>query len=410
MALLCETLSHPQPVSYLHRMAINFGIDILLASSPSWKKDRIGLVTNHAATTKYSNPSREALLKEQFNIQKLFSPEHGLDVSGADGHEMKDGTDALTSLPIISLYSTKLAPSREDLEGLDIILFDIPDVGSRFYTYLWTMTHVMEACAANQKKLVILDRPNPVSGNMDLAEGPILDESLASFIGRWAIPVRHSCTLGELALYFNASRNMQYDLEVIKCEGWERNFFQPDWGTRFVPTSPAIQSFESMLLYPGLCLLEATNISEGRGTDYSFCCAGAPWIRGEAIAGILNEMGLDDLTVIPIKFTPTDTNSKYYQQLCGGVQLEVREPAFFQSVSYGLILIRLIKQMYPQHFAWAPYPTLVNPTGDQHLDKLLGIADSEQLFELPLPKFIAEITKITQCRGWKEAIHDYLLY
>jgi uncharacterized protein YbbC (DUF1343 family) len=391
-------------------MSIQFGIDILLASSPSWKNDRIGLVTNHAATTKDSTPSREALLKQQFNIQKLFSPEHGLDVSGADGHEMKDGVDILTGLPVISLYSTKLAPSKEDFDELDIILFDIPDVGSRFYTYLWTMTHVMEACAFHKKKLVILDRPNPVSGNMDLAEGPMLDESQASFIGRWAIPVRHSCTLGELALYFNASRNIQCDLEIIKCEGWERNFFYPDWGMRFVPTSPAIQSFESMLLYPGLCLLEATNISEGRGTDYSFCCAGAPWIRGEAIAGILNEMGLDDLTVIPIKFTPADKNSKYYGQLCGGVQLEVREPDFFQSVSYGLILIRLIKQMYPQQFAWAPYPTLVNPTGKQHLDKLLGMADSEKIFELSLPKFIAEITRITQCRGWKEEIKSSLLY
>jgi uncharacterized protein YbbC (DUF1343 family) len=391
-------------------MSLQFGIDILLASSPSWKNNRIGLVTNHAATTKDITPSREALLKQQFNISKLFSPEHGLDVSGADGHEMKDGTDTLTGLPVISLYSNKLAPSKEDFDDLDIILFDIPDVGSRFYTYLWTMTHVMEACALHKKKLVILDRPNPVSGNMDLAEGPMLDESLASFIGRWAIPVRHSCTLGELALYFNASRNIQCDLEIVTCEEWERNFFYPDWGTRFVPTSPAIQSFESMLLYPGLCLLEATNISEGRGTDYSFCCAGAPWIKGEAIAGILNEMGLDDLTVIPIKFTPSDKNSKYYQQLCGGVQLEVREPDFFQSVSYGLILIRLIKQMYPQNFEWAPYPTLVNPTGKQHLDKLLGIADSEQLFELALPKFIAEITRLTQCRGWKEEIEPYLLY
>jgi uncharacterized protein YbbC (DUF1343 family) len=350
------------------------------------------------------------LLRHEFNICKLFSPEHGLDVQGADGHAMKDGSDALTGLPITSLYSSKLAPSKEDLADIDMVLYDIPDVGARFYTYLWTMTYVMEACAVNQKKLVILDRPNPVSGNLELAEGPMLDESQASFIGRWAIPIRHSCTLGELALYFNATRNIKCDLEVIKCEGWERNDFQPGWSLRFIPTSPAIQSFESMLLYPGLCLLEATNISEGRGTDRSFCCAGAPWIKGEAIAGILNEMGLDDVNVTPFTFTPADSNSKYYQQVCGGVEMEVREPAFFQSVSYGLILIRLIKQMYPGLFEWRPYPTLVNPTGKQHLDKLLGIAGSEQLFELPLPKFIAEITRLTQCRDWKEEISGYLLY
>jgi uncharacterized protein YbbC (DUF1343 family) len=389
---------------------IRTGIDLLLTQHPSWKKERIALVTNHAATTHDLTSSREALLRHGFNIVKLFSPEHGLDVRGADGHEMKDGEDLLTGLPVTSLYSSKLAPLEEDLSGIDIVLFDIPDVGSRFYTYLWTMTHVMEACAAYKKKLVILDRPNPVSGNMELAEGPALDETQSSFIGRWPIPVRHSCTFGELAGYFNAGRNIHAAIKVIKCEGWDRNDFQPDWKMRFIPTSPAIQSFQAMLLYPGLCLLEATNISEGRGTDHSFTAAGAPWINGRAIAGILNEMGLDDVIVTPLSFTPADPNSKYASQLCGGVQMEVRQPAFFQSVSYGLILIRLVKQIYPQQFAWKPYPTLVNPNGAQHLDKLLGVAGSEQLFELPLPKFIAAITKLTQCGGWKKEIEGYLLY
>ena len=389
---------------------IHFGIDNLLSSSPVWKDQRIALVTNHAASTNHNNPSREALLKQHFNLTKLFSPEHGLDVQGADGHEIKDGYDVLTGLPIISLYSSKLAPSAHDLADIDIVLFDIPDVGSRFYTYLWTLTYVMEACSNAKKKLIILDRPNPVSGNMDLAEGPILDEVQSSFIGRWRIPIRHSCTLGELAKYFNIEKNIHCDLEIINCTNWERNQFQPDWGIRFVPTSPAIQGFESMLLYPGLCLLEATNISEGRGTDLSFCAAAAPWLHGNAIAGILNDMGLDDVEVTPVSFTPNDKNSKYYQQLCQGIQFEIREPHYFQSVSFGLLLIRLIKQMYPQQFAWKPYPTLVNPSGSQHLDKLLGISQSEELFELPLAKFIAEITKLTQCRNWKEEVGKYLLY
>jgi uncharacterized protein YbbC (DUF1343 family) len=389
---------------------IRTGIDVLLTQHPSWKNERIALVTNHAATTHDLNPSREALLRHGFNIVKLFSPEHGLDVRGADGHEMKDGEDVITGLPVTSLYSSKLAPGKEDLEGIDIVLFDIPDIGSRFYTYLWTMTYVMEACALHGKKMVILDRPNPVSGNMELAEGPVLEEAQSSFIGRWPIPIRHSCTLGELANYFNAKKNTKATIEIIKCEGWDRNDFQPDWKMRFVPTSPAIQSFQAMLLYPGVCLLEATNISEGRGTEFSFRAAGAPWINGNAIAGILNEMGLDDVIATPIKFTPTDPNSKYYNQSCGGVHMEVRQPAFFQSVSYGLILIRLIKQMYPQQFAWKPYPTLVNPAGTEHLDKLLGVADSEKMFELPLPKFIAEVTKLTQSRDWKREVNDYLLY
>lgn len=388
---------------------IRFGIDILLdSSSPTWKTDRIGLVTNHAATTNQLIPSRQALLEQGFNIQKLFSPEHGLDVLGADGHAMKDGTDGLTGLPIISLYSNKLAPSEEDLSDIDRVLFDIPDIGSRFYTYLWTMTYVMEACAAYGKKLIILDRPNPISGILSLAEGPILDASQSSFIGRWPIPVRHSCTLGELALYFNAAGDIKCHLEVIKCEGWNRTCFQPDWEIPFVPTSPAIQNFESMLLYPGLCLLEATNTSEGRGTPDAFCAAGAPWINGETLAAILADIASDDLYIIPCSFTPTE--SKYKGQLCHGIRMKVKQAAFFQPVSFGLMLIRLIKQLYPACFQWRPYPTLVNQNGRQHLDKLLGIPNSELLLELPLPKFIAEITKLTKCSEWEERVKRFLLY
>lgn len=385
-----------------------FGIDSLLQDSPYWKKSRIGMVTNHAATTFDLVPSRQALLQRQFNIQKLFSPEHGLDVKGADGHYIKDGTDALTGLPIISLYSNKLSPAKEDLADIDIILFDIPDVGSRFYTYLWTLTYVMEACAPLGKKLIILDRPNPVSGNLELAEGPILEEQQASFIGRWPIPIRHSCTLGELAMYFNATRNIRCDLEVIRCTGWQRNSFQPDWGIAFVPTSPAIQSFESMLLYPGLCLLEATNISEGRGTPMSFTIAGAPWIKGPALADQLNEMGLEDTNVKPINFIPA--TGKYMGQPCSGVEFIVTEPSYFQSVANGLLLIKLVQSLYPYHFEWAPYPTLVNPSGKKHLDKLLGITNSEDLFELPLPGFIAAIVKHTNCIRWRLEIGEYLCY
>ena len=169
---------------------IKFGVDILLQISPIWKNKRIGLVTNIAAVTNNNLPTREALLKNNFTISKLFSPEHGLDIVGADGHEIKDGIDELTGLPIISLYSNKLAPTKEDLEDIDIILFDIPDIGSRFYTYLWTMTYVMEACALHNKPLVILDRPNPIGGDINKAEGPMLDEiNCPSFIGRWDIPV-----------------------------------------------------------------------------------------------------------------------------------------------------------------------------------------------------------------------------
>lgn len=387
---------------------VQLGIDILLQQSPSWKKDAIGLVTNHAATTGSLQPSRKALLDAGFNIRQLFSPEHGLDVTGADGKPMPDGRDPLTGLPVISLYGPKLAPSEEDLSNIDILLFDIPDIGARFYTYLWTLSHVIEAAARFQKPLVILDRPNPISGNMQLAEGPLLEPANASFTGRWSIPVRHSCTLGELALYFNASRELNASIEVIWCVGWNRNSFQPDWGMPFVPTSPAIQDFQSMLLYPGLCMLEATNISEGRGTNRAFRAAGAPWINGQTLAGILNETGLGDLRVKATEFTPTE--SKYASQRCYGVEFEVTKPAYFHTVSSGLWLIKLIQSIYPQAFSWAPYPTQVNPSGKQHLDKLTGLSNSEALFKLPLQAFIAALARHTQCADWHEEIQSFLLY
>ncbi|MBW0176322.1 DUF1343 domain-containing protein [Sediminibacterium sp.] len=385
-----------------------FGIDSLLHTTPSWKGLRIGMVTNEAATTRLLEPSRQALLKAGFNIQVLFSPEHGLDVRGADGHAIKDGYDLLTGLPVISLYGERLAPTEAQLADIDLLLFDVPDIGSRFYTYLWTLTYLIETAAATNKKLVLLDRPNPVSGNMQLCEGPMLTEANNSFIGRWEMPVRHSCTLGELALYFNDTRKIHADIEVIRCENWQRDSFQPDWGIPFVPTSPAIQSFQSMLLYPGLCLLEATNISEARGTAYSFEAAGSPWLHAEVVADMLNNMSGGEITTATIQFTPV--HSKFEKQLCNAVHMKVDDRSCFNAVMNGMILIKLIKSLHPSQFSWATYPTSVNPSGKGHLDKLLGISNSEALFDLPVPAFIATITKYCRCKEWEEEVGENLLY
>ncbi|MDE3236818.1 MAG: DUF1343 domain-containing protein [Bacteroidota bacterium] len=384
-----------------------FGIDILIQQNPSWKQSRIGLVTNHAATTCQLIPSRKALLEKGFNIIKLFSPEHGLDSKGADGAKMKDGSDPLTQLPIISLYNEKLAPNEEDLKDVDLILFDIPDIGCRYYTYLWTMTHVLEACALHKKPLIILDRPNPLSGNMALAEGPFLDEkNCASFIGRWNIPLRHSCTLGELALYFNTTKNVGATLDVITCKDWKRQDFQPDWGISFVPTSPAMQHFNAALLYPGLGLLEATNISEGRGTTKPFSFAGAPWMEPKKLLLLLEQ----DKTVAVKEKELMPAESKYAYTNCQGIEFYVLQPENFNPVLYGLRFIKLVKELHPEHFSWNTYPTHVNPTGKDHLDKLLGKANSEALFEMPYDEFVKHIKSITTVTNWQEHISPFLLY
>ena len=216
------------------------GIDAFLARAEKYRHLRMGMVTNNAATTAAGVPSRLALLQAPCRITRIFSPEHGISVQGADGLRQLDTRDSVTGLPVTSLYGNKLAPSEEDLRDIDLVLFDIPDVGVRFYTYLWTMTYVMESCAQFNKPLIILDRPNPIGALLEHAEGPMLDEaSCTSFIGRFNIPLKHACTLGELALYFAANRFPGLDLQVEKAINYQRHH-QAERDFPFIPTSPAI--------------------------------------------------------------------------------------------------------------------------------------------------------------------------
>ena len=322
---------------------------------------------------------------------------------------MHDGIDELTDLPIISLYGKKLAPGEEDLYELDLLLFDVPDTGVRFYTYLSTLTYALEACAAANKRMIVLDRPNPISGKMELVEGPYLEEAAASFIGRWPMPVRHSCTLGELARYFNASKQIGAELEIIPCINWNRESFQPDWGSAFVPTSPAIQSFQSMLLYPGLCLFEATNLNEGRGTDFPFQVVGAPWLNNnKTLAAQLNSLMNEDLHAEAIIYLPT--THQYAGEQCRGLRFTVKDPDGFKPVFFGMLLLKMIKDSFPGDFNWHTYKTSVNPNGQKHLDKLLGIPNSEALYELSFPAFLRKITQLTATPSWKNEVEPCLLY
>ena len=387
---------------------ISFGIDEIIHQNPSWKTKRIGLVTSNAATTNNGALSRTALLQAGFNIVLLFSPEHGITATAPDGEAQQNSMDPITGLPVVSLYGPRCMPTTQDLENIEIVLFDIPDIGARFYTYLWTLTYVLEACALNKKECIVLDRPNPVSGNFDAAEGPFLEGTTSSFIGRWNIPIKHSCTLGELALYFNGTKKMGANLIVIPVKNWDRDSFVSAWGTDFVPTSPAIQNPNSMLLYQGLCLLEATNISEGRGSQYSFETAAAPWMQTNEITSFINQSFGDEIKASGISFTPT--SGKYANTLCKGIHFEVIDPAYCKPVFFGLLLLHIIRAKHPQHFLWEPYKTAVNPNGENHLDKLLGINNAQKLFDLPLPQFVATCTKITHTPNWQEQMIPYLLY
>ena len=353
----------PQPPPVL------FGIDILLTQAANYTAKRMALVCNNASLTSMGITNRVALLQKGFTLVKLFSPEHGLTATGEDGSFQNHTIDTATGLPVISLYGNNLAPLQKDLEDIDVVVFDIPDVGCRFYTYLWTMTYVMESCAASNKELIITDRPNPITGNLSLTEGPMLDEkNCSSFIGRYAIPVRHSCTLGELALYFAALKIKNLRLTVIPVQNWQRNQSR---GFDFIPTSPAIQNQHTALLYPGMGLLEGINVNEGRGTNQPFNCCGAPWINENDLQNTFAKANCPGISSQPITYTPD--NGLYANEICKGLQFFITDATAFRPVQTGIALIKSIIHLYPSHVTERLYPTVANPTGTGHLNKLLGI-------------------------------------
>jgi uncharacterized protein YbbC (DUF1343 family) len=358
-------------------------------------------VTNDAARLSNGLLSRVALLEAGVHLVKIFSPEHGIHVEGEDGKFQPSGFDPATQLPLISLYGNQLLPSSHDLENVDIVLFDIPDIGCRFYTYLWTLTYVMEACTALNKPLIVLDRPNPIGGEISLAEGPWLNETACtSFIGRWNIPIRHSCTLAELAKYFCATKMPALQLQVIACKHWKRNddvLKNEQW---FYPTSPAIWNLQTALLYPGTGLWEGVNVQEGRGTSFPFRQMGAPWVD-EKYIDLLNALDIKGVSITSVSFIPE--KGRYAGENCQGILLEVTDSENFRPVATGVALLQCLMQLYPDNISPEKYTTLANPGGENHLNKLLGI-----------PHAFEEISKgninTNIASEWSTMIAPFLLY
>ncbi len=388
-------------------MPLLFGIDRILQQQPDWKVKRIGLLTNDAAKTSTGKSSRLALQEQGFHLVKLFSPEHGITAEGADGAKIENAKDPITGLSIISLYGEKFMPTESDLIDIDILLFDIPDAGTRFYTYLWSMTYWIEAASKFNKHVFILDRPNPLGGSLSLAEGPMLDETISSFIGRFNIPIKHQCTLGELARYFNVTLNWNAQLSVIECSGIKREAQFYDWNKAWVNPSPALQNMEAAVLYPGLCFFEATNVSVGRGTPFSFEWIGADWLNIPAISMICQHILSEDFKIENLKL-PLIINGDVVETK--GIRIKVIDPYHYDAVLNGLLLLKLVKDAHPNDFKWMPYPTNANPTGENHLSLLLGIPDAEKIFDLPLQPWLQQLGKLLRVDEWREMIAPYLLY
>lgn len=393
---------------------VRYGIDLLLSGLRSELAGKsFGLVTNDAATTSAAyykvTPSRLALQQAELNLVKLFSPEHGLGAADVDGSEVEDSIDSLTGLPVYSLYGDSLRPAPEQLAGLDLLLFDIPDVGARFYTYIWTLSYVMEACAEASLPLWVLDRPNPLSGDLAYAEGPMLDEAnISTFVGRWNIPIRHSLTTGELARLWNQEKALGLELSVITLNGWERWQHWPATGNPFVPTSPSLPTYETALVYPGTCLFEGTNLSEGRGTAAPFRQIGAPWLDSGTIVDAFNAHELPGLVARPVQFIPNA--SKHAGQLCNGVMLHVLKAAQVRPVLAGFYLLADILRLQPQQFEWLAYPTAANQPGHGHFERLVGQLDIRETLTAQPDDLPQRCRRWTQNPNWEERVQPHLLY
>lgn len=315
---------------------------------------KIGLVTNHTGKNRDGRPTIDVLNKaDGVELVALFSPEHG--IRGSADEKVSDSKDGETGLPVYSLYGETRRPKPEQLKGLDALVFDIQDVGSRFYTYISTLGYVMEEAARAGLPVFVLDRPNPIGGLV--VEGPSADPDKLSFTAYHTIPVRHGMTIGELAQLFNQDRKINCDLRVIKMEGWQRTMWFDATNLMWVNPSPNMRSLTEATLYPGIGLLETTNVSVGRGTDTPFEVIGAPWIRGQQLAAALNQRRLPGVRFVPIRFKPTA--SVFKGEECEGFNVVITDRAAFRPVPIGIEIAVALRRLYPEQWKVEAYGRLL---------------------------------------------------
>ena len=323
---------------------LKLGIERLSEYRTIFAGKRVGLITNQTCIDAEGTPSA-VLLSRSAQLTALFSPEHGIQGNEREGASIGHSADPRTGLPVYSLYGNTKRPTPEMLKDIDILCFDIQDVGARFYTYISTMAYAMEECARHKKQFVVFDRPNPIGGAV---EGNMLELEYRSFTGYFPIVQRHGMTVGELALLFNTEYGVHCDLTVIPMEGWNRETYFDELPLLWVPPSPNIPSPQTALVYAGVCLFEGTNLSVGRGTTMPFQYLGAPYIDAYRLADQLNRLGMAGVRFLPAFFTPS--LSLYAGQLCGGVQIAVTDRRSFAPVKIAVALFYELKRLYPNKF------------------------------------------------------------
>jgi len=364
-----------------------FGIDVLMQSKLHLLQGkRVAVVTNQTGVDSKGRHIIDLLYEApQLKLVALFAPEHGIRGKVEGGYHIDNQKDTKTGVPVFSIYGKTKKPTPAMLRNIDVMIFDIQDVGTRFYTFISTMSLCMEAAAENDIDFMVLDRPNPITGT--LVEGPVLKKQYRSFVGIHPIALRHGMTVGELARMFNEegwlANGVRAKLTVIPMKNWNRQSWYGELGRKWIRPSPNMPSDTTALLYPGIGLLETCNVSEGRGTRKPFENIGAPWLDNIALADMLKAEGLSGIAIDTTSFTPEDIpgaamNPKYEGQHCRGLFLTVTDPGHFQAVAFGIHLICAIKKLHPDQFAWRSPRSPLIMFGDDETPAAIDRGDSPQ--------------------------------
>lgn len=333
-------------------MTVQHGLEVLLDDPRTIEGKNIGLVTNQSAVTSDLRHVVDLLHRGRgWKLTTLFGPEHGIWGEAQDMAHVDHSVDPMTGLTVYSLYGASendLAPRRELLRNLDALVIDLQDIGSRYYTFIYTMALCMREAAQAGVQVIVLDRPNPIDGVH--LEGNIREEQFSSFVGMFPLPTRHGMTAGELARYFNKTFQLNCDLVVIPMRGWRRSMWWDETGLPWVIPSPNMPTVNTATVYPGMCLLEGTNLSEGRGTTHPFEIFGAPWLDPFRLAERLNSIGLPGVRFRPHYFMPTF--QKHAGKVCGGAELHVTNRDVLEPYRTGLWIVKVARDMNPEKFDW----------------------------------------------------------
>jgi uncharacterized protein YbbC (DUF1343 family) len=325
---------------------VQTGLDVLEAQKfAALRGKRVGIITNHTGLDAQGKSTIDVLTHAPgVQVVALFSPEHGL--AGRMDENVSSGKDPATGLPVYSLYGENRRPTTEMLQGIDALVFDIQDAGVRFYTYTATMGYCMEEAAKRHIAFYVLDRPNPIGG--EIVEGPMLDADKTNFVAYYPLPVRYALTIGELAQLFNTENHVNADLHVIAMKNWRRNYFFESTGIRWVPPSPNLRTLQGTVTYPGLEILQNAGVSVGRGTETPFEQFGAPWIVGDKVAAALNSAQLPGVKFVAQSFIPV--SGLYMGRRCGGVSIRIGDRNAVRTMRLGIEVAALLEKMYPKDF------------------------------------------------------------